>query len=479
MKIAGKVIATWFQDRKFFVLFSMMFGVICLLNINYAILRSARNALTVADLGGGAGSIPWFELCGTMPGAILMTIGLTWLLNRHTIYRVFFITLAIFVSFFLLFSMGIYPFLPTWTRFLQQNAWIPGHLQLAWLLPIVMSMLFFVMAELWKIALVAVLFWGLINQFIPFEAAKRFYAPLMLGSSVGTIAAGPIISFCTSDFISEGSWSQSLVIMMGVLTIVSILIAGLFSAIWMMLTKHFSPVSDGPTQEEKVGLSVWEGFLICCRSKYLLLLGWLTIADYIAYALGEVIFLDILRERYPDPRQYCDFMGRLSFWNGVLAAVSAIILTPLILRNCRWMVASLITPVCLLLTEGAFFFAVWHPTLSQDLGLCVFLGSAFFCLVRAAKYTLFDTSKEISFLLLPPIEKMQGKLVIDGMCARIGRGGGSLFSLLLIQASGGVLASIPIAGAIALGIAGSCVIATSKLGIMVEKRAEASNRKAN
>ena len=445
----------------------MMFGIICLLNINYAVLRSARNALTVADLGGGAGSIPWFELCGTMPGAILMTIGLTWLLNRFSIYKVFFITLGIFVSFFLVFSIGIYPLLPSWILLLKQG----GYLYIAKFLPIILSMLFFVMAELWKIALVAVLFWGLVNQFIPFEAAKRYYAPLMLGSSIGTILAGPLISVCTSDLISGGSWSNSLAIMMILVAVVSVMIAGLFTALWRTLTTNFSAQVKDSVPEERGILSVWDSFLICCRSKYLLLLAWLTVADYIAYALGEIVFLDILRQRFPDPRQYCDFMGQLSFWNGILTAASAVILTPLLLRNCRWMVASLITPIILLVTEGAFFIAVWHPTLSQDLGLCVFLGSAFFCLVRAAKYTLFDTSKEISFLLLPPLEKMQGKLVIDGVCARLGRGGGSFFSLMLIQLCGGVMASIPIAGGIALAIGVSCVLATTKLGILVENRA--------
>lgn len=454
-----------FQDRKTLLLFFLMFGIIALLNVNYAVLRSARNALTVADLGGGASSIPWFELCGTMPGAVLMTVGLAFLLNRYSIYQVFYITLTIFVSFFLLFALGIYPMLPSWIISLKQANWHSA----AKILPIFFSMLFFVMAELWKIALVAVLFWGLVNQFIPFSSAKKFYAPLMLGSSIGTILAGPLISLCTSDLISQGSWSHSLAVMMGLVTIISLLIAALFSTLWGTLKANFSPQTNEEPTEKSV-LSVWDSFKICCRSKYLLLLAWLTIADYIAYSLGEVVFLDVLRQKFPDPRAYCEFMGQLSFWNGILAAISAVILTPLILQNCRWMVASLITPICLLVTEGAFFFAVWHPSLSQNLALCVFLGSAFFCLVRAAKYTLFDTSKEISFLLLPPLEKMQGKLVIDGMCARLGRGSGSFFSLMLIQLCGGVLASVPIAGAIALGIATSCVLATTKLGLLVEKR---------
>jgi len=445
------------KDRKPFVLFSMMFGIVCLLNVNYAVLRSARNALTVADLGGGAGAIPWFELCGTMPGAVLMTLGLAWLLNRFSIQKVFYITMAIFVGFFLTFALGIYPLIPKWVA-----AWP----KLATSLPIFCSLIFFVMAELWKIALLAVLFWGLVNQYVPLDTAKRFYAPLMLGGSIGTIIAGPLITFCTSDLISKQSWSYSLGLMMGVLALLSILTAWMFSALWRQLD------SSAPLQqkEEKGILSVWESFLICCRSKYLLLLAWVTIADYIAYALGEVVFLDVLKQKFPDPRQYCDFMGKLSLWNGLLTAFSAIVITPYLLRRCRWIVASLVTPICLLITEGIFFFTVWHPAFSSQIELAVLSGAAFFCIVRAAKYTLFDTSKEISFLLLPPLEKMQGKLVIDGMCARVGRGSGSFFSIMLIQLCGGVLASIPIAGAVALGIATTCVLATTRLGILVEKR---------
>lgn len=444
---------SWLPDRKSNILFFLMFGIVCLLNINYAVLRSARNALAVADLGGGAGSIPWFELCGTMPGAVLMTLGLTWLLNRYPIRRVFFIVLLTFVSFFLFFAIAIHPLLPLCT---------------AKIVPILASMAFFVMAELWKISLLTVLFWGLVNQYVPLESAKLYYAPLMLGGSIGTILAGPLISFCTSDLISRQSWSYSLILLMGMLAALSALTAWLFSALWLSFASNShaqQPLEKGGKEEP---LSIWESIRICCRSRYLLLLAWVTIADYIAYALGEIVFLDVLKQKFPDPREYCDFMGKLSFWNGLTTAASALVITPYLLRRCRWVVASLVTPICLLVTEGAFFFAIWHPALSVQIEVLVVLGSLFFCLVRAAKYTLFDTSKEISFILLPPLEKMQGKLVVDGMCARLGRGSGSLLTLMLIQVCGGVLATAPIAGAIALLIAFSCVLATSRLGALVE-----------
>lgn len=447
---------SWLTDRKSNILFFLMFGIVTLLNINYAVLRSARNALAVADLGGGAKSIPWFELCGTMPGAILMTLGLTWLLNRYPIQKVFLIVLTTFVSFFLFFAVAIYPLLP-----LFSGSWIP----------IFASMLFFVMAELWKIALLTVLFWGLVNQYIPVETAKRYYAPLMLGTSIGTILAGPLISFCTSDLISGQSWSASLILLMGTLSVFSVITAWLFSALWRTLSAQ-DPISLEKEDEKAEPLSIWESIRICYKSKYLLLLAWVTIADYIAYAFGEIIFLDVLKQKFPDPRQYCDFMGKLSFWNGILTAFSALVITPYLLRRCRWVVASLVTPVCLFVTEGAFFFALWNPALASQIELLVLLGALFFCLVRAAKYTLFDTSKEISFILLPPLEKMQGKLVVDGMCARLGRGSASFLSLMLVQICGGVLASAPIAGALALLISFTCVLATSRLGHLVEEKSK-------
>lgn len=429
----------------------------CLLNISYTILRSARNALVVADLGGGAGSIPWFELCGAMPGAVLMTLGLTYLLNRYSIRFVFFVTMAAFISFFLVFALGVYPLIP----FLQAK--VPFIAVLA-------SMIFFVMAELWKIALLTILFWGLVNLYLPLDRAKKYYAPLMLGGSFGTLLAGPFISFCTSDAISSKSWNVSLVLLVWVVTGLSLLSAYLFHRLWKYLTLHFSRVEE--KKEKAEPLSVGSSIAVCFRSKYLLLLAWITIADYVAYALGEVVFLDVAKQKFPDPRQYCDFMGQLSVWSGLLTAVSALVITPYVLRRCRWVVASLVTPLCLLVTEGVFFFVLWTPSFVGQIEMAIMSGSAFFCLVRAAKYTLFDSSKELSFILLPPLEKMQGKLVVDGLCSRLGKGGGSFLTLSLVQLSGSVLAAVPIVGTITVLIAFSCVLATSRLGFLVEKRAE-------
>ncbi len=453
--------------RRFTVLFALMFSIVCLLNINYCLLRSARNALAVVDLGQGAGSIPFFELCGTMPSAVLMVFLLTRLLNRFSIHKVFIITLAFFSGFFLFFAVGIYPSLHLWKETLAGWTWLPLHDSLAVFLPQCFSMLFFVMAELWKIALLTVLFWGLVNQYIPLTEAKRFYAPLMLGGSVGTMFSGPLIALCTSNYVSAGSWSRSLTLMMLVVALLGSATAWLYTKLWGKLGGQ-----KKEEQKKEETLSLWDSIRLCLKSRYLLLLAWITIADYVAYTLGEVVFLDVLKQKFPDPLPYCEYQGQLSFWSGLLTAFSALIITPFLLRKCRWVVASLITPVCLLITESAFFFTLWSPSKGMPLDQLVLLGTLFFCIVRAAKYTLFDTSKEISFLLLPPLEKMQGKLVIDGMCSRLGRGGASLLSIILIQIGGGVIASAFVAGWLALAISASCVFSTLKLGLLVEKKSQ-------
>lgn len=449
--------------------FALMFSIFFLLNVNYAILRSLRNTLAVADLGGGAHSIPVYELVGVLPGAIFMTWSLGRLMNQFSFEKVFLITLTSFIAFFLSFNLFIYPLL---------LAIKGGGLAADYIIQFFL-MMFYVMAELWKPALAVILFWGLINRCMPVSEAKGLYAPLMLGGSLGLIAAGPLVSLCTSESIgrmfnlSTSQWRGSLNLMVIFITLIGMVTAYLYHKLWERLdgkSTDRTMDSEGLSSEK---YSLKESIQLCMKNRPLRLLSWIVFADYISYSLGEVIFLEVLKIHYPQPADYCHFLGNLSMWTGVLTFFSSICLAPYILRNYHLTVAYLITPLCLLVTEGAFFVFLRGYLLRDTLfalsetewvGLVVMLGSVQYCVCRAAKNTLFDSSKELTFVLMPEAERMRGKLVIDGLCSRVGRGCSSVLSIGLIGIFGGVIASSFVSGLIAIGMAVSWLRSSLKLG---------------
>lgn len=465
-----------------FRLFLLMFALACLLSINSDILRSARNALTVADLGGSAALIPHFELYGTLPGAIFMTWLITRLMKRWPIQKVFLITLSLFLGFFILFAFVVYPLLSAWLNASGEPTWILSKCIVG------ATMSFYVVGELWKVIFLAVLFWGLINQYLALSEAKSFYGPLMLGSSIGAILAGPLISMCTSDLsskwilLSQEPWAQALDLLVLLISLVGILIAFLYLRLWRLLDQRISLTHAAKIQTEyQEKISFKECLIACWRSPYLLLLAWIVCADYLAYSLGEVVFYDVLKEHYPHPRDYCHYMGQLSFWTGIATFLSSIIITPWLLKRYKWVVTSIITPFSLMITGITFFFIFcmrdqWQPW-KEVIGLewiqvMVMLGSVQYCLCRAAKYTLFDSSKELAFVMLPNVSKIQGKLIIDGIGARLGRGSASFVSIVLIQACGGIKACAFLMGLIAVATAISSTLATFRLGKLVDLRGE-------
>ena len=145
---------------------------------------------------------------------------------------------------------------------------------------------------------------------------------------------------------------------------------------------------------------------------------------------------------YPAPSDYCQYMGNLTLWTGVLTAFSALVLTPYLLQKYRWSISALTTPILMVLMTFAFFFVVcagkagFFPGISP-LPIAVLFGSLHFCIGRSIKYTLFDATKELAFIPLNQEGQVKGKLIIDGIGSRLGRGGSSFLSIILFLLTGG------------------------------------------
>ena len=447
-------------------IFSLMFGIIFLLNLNYTILKNVRKTLAIVDLGGSASVIPFYELFGVLPAALLLTWFLTYILKKNSMRNVFLVTLFIFISFFFLFSCICYPKLST----INNSESSQYLLKLA-------SMSFYVVGELWKPMLIQILFLGFININLDVDAGKKIYPLLMLGSSLGAIAAGPLTIICNSSKIWEAiplsinKWSHSFLIMMSIVFVIGSLTGFLY--IW--LSRQLKESSY--TNNKNDTFSLKDAFIFFMNTPSLKLMGWLVFADYIAYSLAEVIFLELLKLKYPLPCEYCSYMGYLSFWHSLLTLISALCIAPFLLKRTRWITSAMILPLSLLIIEVIFFtilcsdkiiLNIFQITYNQWLSTLILLGSVLFCSCRAIKYTIFDPAKEIAFIQMPKSSQIKGKLIIDGLCSKFGKGIGSATTMSFSSISGSLIGSAGITSVFSISICFSLVFATRKLGSLIE-----------
>jgi AAA family ATP:ADP antiporter len=477
--------------RGEWLVFGFMFFIVSLVNVNFSILRSMRNALVVADTGGSAAFIPYFELFGTFPASILLTWALSRLMRVFSFRCIFSITMLFFLSFFIVFAFWIYPHREQIHTLLENKLGILfGLTRFKVIFTHWPDMVFYIMSELWKVALLSVIFWGFLNQNLSLDQARRFYPPLLLGSSIGAILSGPITVFCTSMFtwthfaLSSQRWQHSLYLLTTFLILCGLATLFTFRILFKKLQpgKLPCPLSSlegmeaSPKKEpfSQRLLSLSSSLRYLMKSRYLSSLFLIVIAEYVCYALGELIFLETLKSKYPSPAEYCQYMGSLSFWMGILTAFSALFLTPYLLQTYRWSRTALITPIVMVAITFTFFFVIYLGKMgifpgSSPLTIAVVLGSVHFCIGRSAKYTLFDAIKELAFIPLNQEGQMRGKLIIDGIGSRMGRGTSSLLSIVLFLLLGGPGESAIFAGILAITFAAISVPAARFVGHELEK----------
>jgi ATP:ADP antiporter, AAA family len=485
--------------REEWILFGFMFFIVCLVNVNFSILRSMRNTLVVADTGGSAAFIPYFELFGTFPASILLTWVLSRLMRNFSFRFIFSMTMLFFLSFFIVFAFWIYPHREEIHTLLESKLGLLfGFSRFKVIFTHWPDMVFYIMSELWKVALLSVIFWGFLNQNLSLEQARRFYPPLLLGSSIGTILAGPITIFCTSLFswnlfaFSSQRWQHSLYLLTLFLVLCGLLTLIIFGSLFKKLQASKTPLaipdavqrtsSEITAKKEPFSrrlLSLSSSLRYLMKSPYLSSLLLIVIAEYVCYALGELIFLEILKSKYPSPSDYCQYMGSLSFWMGILTAFSALFLTPYLLQTYRWGRTALITPILMVIITFTFFFVIFCGKMgwfigSSPLTIAVILGSVHFCIGRSAKYTLFDAIKELAFIPLNQEGQVKGKLIIDGIGSRLGRGTSSLLSIVLFLLMGGPGESAIFAGILAITFALIMIPASRFIGHELEKSSPTS-----
>lgn len=437
-----------------------------LVSFDYNVLRTMKDTLVVTAKDSGAEAIPFIKVWAMFPMAILMTFVFTRLSNRYSREMVVYQMFSFFLLFFFFFTFFLYPnrdaLHPNQSAdFLQQvlPSGFKGFIAMYrnWTFTA-----FYVMSELWGNIVLFVLFWGFANQITRLSEARRFYGILGIGANFSGVFAGRISANLYRDVLDpslpfgSSGWEQTMIML---ITLILVAGAGTLALFYWMNTKVLTnPLYYDRTEaklETKVKgrLSMRESFKYLMHSKYLMCLAFIVIAYNLVINLVEVVWKHEVHELYPNPGEYNLYMNHVTTFIGIFATLTALFISGNSIRKFGWTFTAMLTPAILLVTSVGFFgcflaketFGANMTTLLgvSPLALAVFFGSSQNVLSRAAKYSVFDATKEMAFVPLSPENKLKGKAAIDGVGARLGKSGGSVIHQSLLLTLSSFTASAP------------------------------------
>lgn len=464
-----------------------MLGIFFLISFDYNIIRTLKDTLVVTAKGSGAEVIPFIKVWAMFPTTILLTYLYTHLSNRFSRETVVYTMLSLFLVFFFLFTFILYPnreaIHPEASADFLQSVLPLGCKGLIAMYRNWSCTLFYVMAELWSNIVLFMLFWGFTNQITRLSEAKRFYGLFGIGINISGVAAGQISVWLYRENLDPAlpfgntGWEQSLFMLMTIVLIAGVITLGLFYYMNRHILTHplyYDPKDAKRESEVKGKLSMRESFSYLLRSKYLLCLAFIVISYNGVINLVEVLWKHEVRELYPQPGEFNLYMNQVTICIGIVATLSALLVSGNSIRKFGWTVTAMLTPIILLLTSVGFFACFLAKDSYSDvmmaltgttpLALAVFFGSVQNVLSRGAKYTVFDATKEMSFVPLAPESKIKGKAAIDGVAARLGKSSGSFIHQTLLLAFSSFTASAPYVAGCLLAMIVSWMYAVKSLG---------------
>lgn len=432
--------------------FLPMMAMIMLIVFNYTILRNTKDSLIVP--AAGAEVIPFIKVWLVLPAAVLVTFLFARLTSRYSQERVFYLMISGFLCCYALFAFVFYPLRdylhPTHLADTLSVSLPDGFKGLINMFRYWTYTGFYVISELWSSMIMTTLFWGLANEVNKINEARRFYGVLSIAANIAGIIASEFTVLLTDWLIAgaehSDNWQTVMQWLMFSVIVSGILCMAIFY--WMNRKVFVGPDYEqlhacGKSVRKKRRLSLKESLHYLSQSKYILCIAVVVVAYNLVINLVEVVWKGKVSLLYPDSVDYNTYMAHVTIATNLVSSVAAFFMTQILIVF-GWTRTALITPIIMMATCAGFFGFLFlegfvdASTVSMlgatPLAIAVFFGGAQNCLSRAAKYSVFDATKEMAFIPLDHESKLKGKAAIDGVGSRLGKSGGSLIhqGLLMI-----------------------------------------------
>jgi ATP:ADP antiporter, AAA family len=444
----------------------------------YHTLKDLKDTIVITGSDAGAEVIPFIKIWVMLPLAIAASYLFSKLYNRYGREKTLYFFVVSLLATYLLFAFVLY-------AYRDQLHLHKLSIYLKALLPIgargFISMvcywhytLFYLAAELWSLLILSILFWGYVNETTSMVEAKQFYPLCMFTGNFAGILSGQISYFICHRLANVVSWHETLQLMVVLVTIGGIAVM----AINRLLSSGTLPAQTIIQQTSPQPHSFKDNILSIMKSGPLLCIAVLVVGFGLTSNLIEVVWKESIRNLHPSPQAYNAYINQLTSLIGISAVVMALV-SRWFFQTFSWKKIALITPVALFLTSLIFFSSLLAPSefLSKisslinvsPLYLIVTCGSIYYVLAMTAKYTIFDTSKEMAFLSIEESQRMGAKSVIDSIGSRLGKSGASCFYQFLLITFGSTSGHLSIIGFFSILMIGLSILATNQLGLHISR----------
>lgn len=426
-----------YENKKFIPMALMMAFIL----INYVALRSIKDSLVVVNIG--AEAVSFLKLYFVTPSAVLLMMVYTKLYNILNPRQVFNTITIIFIVTIAAFALVIYPNadnLHASPETIERLA--ASYPYVKWLIRIMGKWVFaaiYIVAEMWGSMMVSLLFWQFANQVTATNQAKRFYAMFGLISNIGVLLAALylypyLLERSNFSFVTTRNELSPMLLMVSLLGLVVLYLYKWVNDHVLTDPKLYNPAEiSSQKKKKKAKLSFGDSIKMILTSKYLGLIAMLVFSYGVSINLVEGVWKSKVKEMYPSVQEYAAFTSDFFVYQSI-AAIAFMLVGSNILRKVSWLTAALLTPVMILVTGVAFFsFVIFDSTIglyfaaffgTGPLALAVIFGLLQNILSKGAKYSLFDATKEMSYIPLDDEMKSKGKAAVDVIGGRLGKAGG-------------------------------------------------------
>ncbi len=444
-----------YEMKKFLPMSLMMFFILFV----YTLVRDLKDTLVVSTAHcGGAECIPAIKLWGVMPIAVIALIIFAKLVNKFDSQKVFYIIITFFMAFYALFGFVLFPLsnsihmseatiealrantIPALRSFMYYKWPLIGNWSYS---------LFYILSELWGSLVISALFWQFANQITKKTEVKRFYGLFACIGNFGLIFSGSLVKFLGGNTKKaeaagvKNAFQTNVMWQMFFVLLAASAILGLYTYInkCILTDSRFYDPALVAKKKEKPKMGIGESIKCIFTSPYLLLICVLVMGYGIAINLSEVVWKAQGKLYYGSSHAFNQMMGNLSITTGLVTIFITLTASNL-LRKCSWRTAALITPISVLVLGGLFFGIVWYENVNgvnanlfgfNVLALAVGFGLVQDALSKGIKYSLFDTTKQMTYIPLDPDLKTKGQAAVEVIGGRLGKAGGSLINETLLS----------------------------------------------